>query len=220
MSYPAMARPNSDSYATSKTLVQRIRDPEDRESWNEFFDIYSPLIRRVALQYGLSNTEVDEVLQETLIKLSENIREFEYDPDKGSFKKWLLNLVKWRIVDQKRGRLPVGKECRDSAAEQRREAENSDDRTSTIHQIPDPAAEVEQLWDKEWKNALMERALKRVRTKVQAKHYQIFDLYVMQQWPVSRIVSALGVNFGQVYLARHRVGSLLKKELKNLEAGG
>jgi RNA polymerase sigma-70 factor (ECF subfamily) len=219
MSYVAMTQPNSDSYATSKTLVQRLRDPEDRESWDEFFDIYSPLIRKVAVQYGLSDTEVDEVLQETLIKLSQNIGQFEYDSRKGSFKKWLLNLVKWRIVDQKRGRLPVGNASGSGSADRLPDAYNSDDRTATIHQIPDPAAEVEQLWDKEWKNTLMEKALKRVKAKVKAKHYQIFDLYVMQQWSVSRIVSALGVNFGQVYLARHRVGSLVKKELKNLESG-
>jgi hypothetical protein len=30
----------------------------------------------------------------------------------------------------------------------------------------------------------------------------------------------LGVNIGQVYLARHRVGALLKKEIKALEKRG
>lgn len=221
MSNVAMADANPDTYATSKTLVHRLKNPEDQDGWSEFCALYSPLIREVARKYGLSSSEADEVLQETLIKLSQNIGEFDYDAEKGSFKKWLLNMVKWRIVDQKRERMPQAHAAVGEAPAKvlyQRDAEGADEQTATINRIPDPGAEVEQLWDQEWKKTLMEKALQRVKTKVKAKHYQIFDLYVVQQWPVSRVVSTLGVNFGQVYLARHRVGSLLKKELKYLES--
>jgi len=33
-----------------------------------------------------------------------------------------------------------------------------------------------------------------------------------------KVAESLGVNIGQVYLARHRVGNLVKKEIKALEA--
>src|SRR2546426_11700823 len=49
------------------------------------------------------------------------------------------------------------------------------------------------------------------------EHYQLFDLYVVQKWPVRKITATLGVNAGQVYLAKHRISSLLKKEIARLE---
>jgi DNA-directed RNA polymerase specialized sigma24 family protein len=48
-------------------------------------------------------------------------------------------------------------------------------------------------------------------------HYQLFDLYVMKQWPVKKVAQTLGVNVGLVYLAKHRISALLKKELKELK---
>jgi hypothetical protein len=40
---------------------------------------------------------------------------------------------------------------------------------------------------------------------------------VVQKWPVRKIRHTLGVNAGQVYLAKHRISSLLKKEIARLE---
>jgi RNA polymerase sigma-70 factor (ECF subfamily) len=43
---------------------------------------------------------------------------------------------------------------------------------------------------------------------------------VVQQWPVKKITAALGVSAGQVYLAKHRVGALLKREMTQLVQRG
>ena len=63
---------------------------------------------------------------------------------------------------------------------------------------------------------VIEAAIERVKRKVDARHYQVFDLYVFTQWPVSRITRALRVNSGNIYLILHRVGNLIKKELASL----
>jgi len=46
----------------------------------------------------------------------------------------------------------------------------------------------------------------------------MFELYVLRDWPVSKVAATLGVNSGQVYLAKHRVSRRLKKEIRKLEA--
>ena len=56
-----------------------------------------------------------------------------------------------------------------------------------------------------------------LKKQVKPEHYQLFDLYVIQKWPVRKITQTLGVNAGQVYLAKHRISSLLKKEIAQLE---
>jgi len=45
----------------------------------------------------------------------------------------------------------------------------------------------------------------------------MFELYVLQGWPVREVARLLGVSAGQVYLAKHRVSRLLKKEILRLE---
>ena len=39
----------SDLLPTRKTLVKKLRDVEDQESWREFFEIYWRLIYRFAM---------------------------------------------------------------------------------------------------------------------------------------------------------------------------
>ena len=60
-------------------------------------------------------------------------------------------------------------------------------------------------------------AFAKVKRRVNARQYQIFDLYVIKQWPVRKVASTLGVNTGRVYLAKHRISALIKREIKNLE---
>ena len=59
--------------------------------------------------------------------------------------------------------------------------------------------------------------MERVKRQVNLKHAQIYDLYVVKQWPVRKVADTLGVNVGQVYLAKHRFSKLLKKELQRLK---
>jgi hypothetical protein len=57
-----------------------------------------------------------------------------------------------------------------------------------------------------------------VKRQVNLKHFQIYDLYVVKEWPVTKVTRTLNVNIGQVYLAKHRISRLLRKELERLKA--
>jgi DNA-directed RNA polymerase specialized sigma24 family protein len=41
----------------------------------------------------------------------------------------------------------------------------------------------------------------------------MFDLYALKGWSASETAKAAGVNVGRVYLAKHRIGRMLKKEM-------
>jgi len=64
----------------------------------------------------------------------------------------------------------------------------------------------------------MKAALERVKGQVSPKQFQIFHCYVIQEWDAKKVQDHLDVSIAQVYLAKHRVGSIFKKELKILEA--
>jgi RNA polymerase sigma-70 factor (ECF subfamily) len=77
---------------------------EDEASWREFFDTYWLLIYSVARKAGLTETEAQEAVQETVISVAKKMPEFNYDPQAGSFKGFLLQTTGWRITDQFRKR--------------------------------------------------------------------------------------------------------------------
>ncbi len=195
---------------TRDSLLSRLKDQRDEESWRDFFNTYWKLVYGVALKAGLTEQEAQDVVQETVITVARRIPEFKYDPAVCSFKTWLLNLTRWRIVDQLRKRPP-------NRARPCFRADRAP-RTATIERIADPAGLcLEAMWDEEWQQHLLSVAIQRVKSKVNPEHYQIFHLCVFKEWPVKKIVRELGVSAAQVYLARHRIAALLKREVKTLE---
>ena len=163
----------------------------------------------MALKSGLTEAEAQDVVQETVISVAKKMPEFKADPQAGSFKGWLLLITKRRIADQFRKRPPV------SEASGQRADETA--RTSTVERIPDPASlDLDSFWNEQWEQNLMATALDKIKRQVNLKQLQIYDLYVLKEWPVKKVTATLNVNIGQVYLAKHRISGLLKKELKKL----
>ena len=206
------AMKNTGLLATRRSLVDRLADWDDRKHWQEFFDTYWKLIYSAARKSGLTDAEAQEVVQETVITVAKKIDKLRYDPAIGSFKGWLLNITRWRIADQFRKRRPADKQSARS---------NEDRQTATIERVADSnVVDLDTLWEKEWQENLFAAAITRVKKKVDPKQYQLFDCYVRKEWPAQKVAAELGVSVGQVYLARHRVSALLKKEIKALEKHG
>lgn len=191
---------------TSVTLLRRLRDAEDAEAWRIFFDTYEELIRGRALKAGLTEPEARDVVQETMLSVAKAMPQFEYQPQKGSFKSWLFNLTNWRIADELRKRPPI----------EQHEAESSSD-TTPIEQIPDPGSDSAEEWDEEWRRRLLEQAIRLVRKKADPASYQMFDLSVRKGWGVEEICERFSISRAAVYLAKHRVRRLIRKEVERLE---
>jgi RNA polymerase sigma factor (sigma-70 family) len=201
--------------ATRWSLINRLKDWDDQESWREFFELYWRLIYGVALKAELTPTEAQEAVQETIISVCKNIKAFRADPAYGSFKSWLLKLTRWRILDQ------IKKRPREEAARVHKSRGGRDDTsrtTSTMAQIPDPEGNaLERIWDNEWERNVVTAALEKLERQSSARHYQIFVLHVIKQYPVEKVAHATGVNADQVYLIKHRLGEIFKKAIEEVE---
>lgn len=203
---------NRDEFlVTRRSLVDRLANWNDQKNWQEFFNNYGRLIFKVARKSGLSETEAEEVVQETVITIAKKVDQLKYDPAVGSFKGWVLTITRWRINDQFRKRKP-------SDLQKNPQPNANGERTDTVERIADPGGfNLEAEWDAEWRQNLLEAALERVKTQVPPKQFQIFDCYVVKNWPAQKVASELRVSVAQVYLARHRVSALVKKEITRLE---
>ena len=209
---------------TRQSLLSRLKAWDDHESWRDFFDTYWRLIYGLAVKSGLTQTEAEDVVQETLLAVAKEMPDFKYDPARGSFKGWLFEITRRRIANQVRRRLkhrlgaagPLGSEAPRQPSRERIEPDQR--RTATVERVPDPNSdELEKLWDQEWRKNLLEASILRVKKRVNAKQYQMFNLYVMMEWPMSQVTKTLGVNAAQVYMAKMRISRLIKSEARTLE---
>jgi len=191
--------------ATRRSLVDRLKNWEDQQNWQEFFETYWRLIYGVARQSGLTDAEAQDVVQETVITVARNITK--YEREAGSFKAWLLHTTRWRIADQFRKREPA-------TAKSPTRGDSSG--TATIERIPD-GFDLHAAWESEWQQHVFQAALQRVKRRADAKHYQIFDCLVVKQWPAAKVAANLSVSIAQVYIVKHRLSAQLKKEVALLE---
>ena len=205
-----MARPTDELIPTRATLLERLKDWQDASSWQDFFDTYWKLIYGVAIKGGLTQTEAEDVVQETMISVAKHIPTFKYNQNVGSFKGWLLNMTRWRIADQYRKRKPVSVRHLPPG-----DAETD---TQSANQMVDPASlDWDALWDAEWETNLLDAAMARVKRRLDPEKFQIFDFYVNKEWPPEKVAKTFGIPVDQVYLAKHRVLDIVKEEVERLK---
>lgn len=203
-----MAEAKEELIATRTTLLERLKDWKDDSSWQEFFNVYSKLIRGVAIKSGLTNSEAEEVVQETMVAVAKYIPKFKYNRKVGSFKHWLLNMSRWRICDQFRRRQMLAVPLpNDLVAE-----------TKLLSILVDEkSVNFDEFWEDEWQKSVLDAAIKKVKTSLDAEKYQIFDFLVNKQWTPEKVAKSFGVSLNQVYLAKHRVTELIRAEVEHLK---
>jgi RNA polymerase sigma factor (sigma-70 family) len=200
-----------DSLLTRSSLVGRLRDLGDDQSWGAFFERYWRLIYNVARKSGLSDVDAQDVVQETVISVARKMPAFRYDPAKGSFKQWLLLITRRRIQDRLR------QTYRDARPSNPHRADAMLHWADSNEAIMSPDTLIDAAWAEAWRAYVFEAALARVRTRVNPKHFQVFDCCVLQGLPPRRVAQMLGLNAAQVYLAKHRVSAAVKRAAAEIE---
>ena len=194
---------------TRASLIRRLKNWQDDASWKEFFQVYWKLIYGVARKAGLADAEAQDVVQETLVSVAKHMPTFNYDPSIGSFKAWLLNMTRWRIIGQFRKRQPTVAHAVDATT----------NRTTTIDDVADPnALDLNAVWEAEWETNLLAAAKENLKRRIDPQHSQIFDFYVGKEWPPEKVAERFGVSVDMVYQIKHRVTEQLRAEVRRLES--
>jgi RNA polymerase sigma-70 factor (ECF subfamily) len=212
-----MVEPISDSLPTRHSLLNRLKDWEDRSSWQQFFDLYWRLIYNVGRHAGLNDAESQDLVQETVLGVAKNIGAFNTDPARGSFKAWLMHQTRWRIADQMRRRGPANPTPQAGPGRPPNPAEDSGDSTGPAEGVTAADGELEAVWDHEWQRHVMHGALERLKGRVSARQYQLFDLHVLQGLSVGETARTMGVSQASVYMAKYRLSRLLHEECERLD---
>ena len=205
-----MSLPEETSLQTRRSLLSRLRDYEDKESWQTFFDRYWRLLYNVARRAGLDDVDAQDVVQDTVMAVAKEIPQFRYDPERGSFKQWLFRILRRRVSDhfRKLYRQPAHAGISPETLEETGHADAI---------VMRDGASLSDAWDQEWERSVLDAAIAQVRAQANPKHFQVFDYCVLKEWPVAKVAATLGMSAAQVYLARHRVSQAVKRAARRIE---
>ena len=183
--------------STQPSMFSRLRDDEQGADWKAFCDRYVPLVRRVAVAHGLSDDDACETVQEVMLRLVRGMDDFQYDRTRGQFRNFLytvtMNVVRTQLLAMTRAH-----------------------GTLTADAVPDES-EPYDVWEREWQANELRRALQEMSEDVDAKTFQAFQLFALEEWPAEKVAAFLDISRESVYQAKSRMLKRLRSYLCDIE---
>lgn len=187
---------------TRSSVLRKIRDPDNSAAWEQFFDQYANYIFALARRSGLQEADADDLVQTVLVELAQKIQALDYDRRRGKFRTWLAACARHRIADMLRSTYR-------RSAHEIGGFDRSETRTDYFLRQADPGPDLfQKMADDEWVALVRDRALHTIREAVSAGQFSLFHAYVIEGWPVERVIKTYGVSRDQVYQAKRRVGKI------------
>lgn len=189
---------------TSVSLLERASAKGDAESWRQVAEIYTPLLHGWLRRYRIQPNDVDDIVQDVLLHVSEQLPAFQHNGHTGAFRNWLRQVLVFRL------RQHWGK------AKRRPTATGQTDFLAELHQLEDPASGLSRLWDREHDRHVAKSLVELVRRRVSEQSCAVLQRTVLGGESPAAVARDLGMTPNAVYAARFRVLQLLRQEGQGL----
>lgn len=186
----------TEAPGTRASLLIRIRTPGDDAAWNLFVDLYVPLIYGFFRHQNVQDADAADLTQEVLTRVSQGIRGFDYNPQRGTFRGWLFTIVRnrWRTWAGRRS-LPMQEAVLDEQ----------------------PAAGETSAWEDDYRRRLMNWAAGQVRPTFAPATWQAFARTSIDGHAAVDVARELQLSVAAVYMAKSRVLARLKDFLRDAD---
>jgi RNA polymerase sigma-70 factor (ECF subfamily) len=187
---------------TPRTLIRRIPElsaGKDDGAWKRFVDIYEPALRHfvaLAAPY-MPSADVDDVVQDTFIRLVDVLRSGSYDPSRARFRTYLATITRRLVIDRFR---------RDAAqrAVQQQLLEVADICSAAS---PDPAFALEVKWRMACRAAAEERVL--TQSALAASSKKLWRLVSSEGMSVKEAAKTLGIPANTASKVKRRIETMV-----------
>lgn len=188
---------------TRVSLIVRLRESDDGPAWNEFVEIYAPLIHAYARRRGLQDADAADLTQDVLHIVMRRADDFRYDPERGSFRGWLFTVTLNRL--------------RDLADRRQRQFEGSGktEMVELVQQVPD--REDRDVWEEEHQLHLFRWAAERAKADFRETSWQAFWQTAIEQRPVKEVAAELDLSIGAVHIAKSRAMARIRDIIREVE---
>ena len=189
---------------TRETLLLRLRDVADEDSWAEFAEIYTPLLYAYCQKREIKHADAADIVQEVMKSVAKAMQGFHYDPGKGAFKAWLFTCLRHAIGDhyRKQSRRPI------TAAE-----------TLLVSLIDsEPQKKEVDEWELDYQRQLLAWVIERIKPEFSERIWEVFDQTALQDRDPSEVAKSLGMSTNAVAVAKHRVVKRLRDKAHSIDA--
>ena len=187
---------------TRSSVLKAVADTENTAAWQRLFDLYAGFVFSIARSKGLNDSDADDIVQTVFADLARNLPTFEYDRAKGRFRSYLSGLVHWRVND----RLRSGKRDAELKSAFWDEAKSAS------------TAEDEDFEEREWQQAALEEALRRIKPEVRPEHYAAFVASAVEGQDTDVVTKLYGISRDSLYQIRKRLTVKLREKLAEVLA--
>jgi RNA polymerase sigma-70 factor (ECF subfamily) len=177
---------------TRISLIQRVRDPADEKSWDEFVRLYRPLLTAYVRKQGFRDDDGDDVVQDILIQLVRTLPKFELDHTRGRFRTFLWRVTNHGVIDAIRKRKRRGgRECQ------------FDEQLLTLEKAV--LEEPDVAWIADERRRVFSFVQKEVRASAQPKTWACFEQHLIKGRPAADVAAELGISANVVYVNASRI---------------
>jgi RNA polymerase sigma factor (sigma-70 family) len=188
-----------EDFPTRPTLLARVRDRSDAESWREFYQYYQPLLMRYLGRLGLKEHAADDVIQDVFARLLHTLPNFTLGGKPGRFRGYLWKVTFSALVDQARH------------AKARRHAE--EEWVRRFHDADESErSKVEAEWDQVERQHRLDIAMQRVRSATSPRSWACFEQRLLRDRPAAAIAAELGMTANAVFVYASRVLKAVRAE--------
>jgi RNA polymerase sigma factor (sigma-70 family) len=190
---------------TRYSLLLRLGDHDDQQAWQEFLEIYEPLLYRFARRRGLQHADALDVTQEVLAVVASAIERWNSDPSRGRFRAWLFRVSRNLVIN--------------AMAIKSHRPRGSGETTiqKLLEEQPAVSDEEATFYELEYCREKFRWAAERIRGEFEERTWEAFWQTSVDGRVVSDVAAQLGMTVGAVYGARSRVLARLRVTVERLE---
>jgi RNA polymerase sigma factor (sigma-70 family) len=189
---------------TSLSLIARLSQSADSESWNRLVEIYTPLMKRWLRRYDVQDADADDLVQEVFVVVSREMPTFAHSQQQGAFRSWLRQILVHRLQNFWRAR------------RRRPHATGASSVLERLAQLQDETSPLSRLWNEEHDRSVIAKLMDLVRPNFVPQTWEAFERQFVAGQPPAEIAAELKMGIGSVYMARNRVLNALRREAAGL----
>ena len=194
--------PETSTSSTRLSLLARVKDSSDQQAWDEFTEIYWPVVYRLARRKGLQHADAEDLAQQVLIAVAGAIDDWEPDSQRGRFRAWLYRIAQNQIINSLSRVKPGERGSGDTQV------------AAALGQQPAPEGPDSELLAIEYRREIFRWAARQIRDEFHPTTWQAFWMTAVEQRDVDEVARELDKNRGAIYTARSRVMRRLNEKVK------
>lgn len=185
---------------TPQTLLRKISefaDGDDSAEWERFVELYTPVVRQYAeATGGVNESDVDDVVQEVMVRLVDVLRSGEYKRERGRFRNYLYSMVRRLLIDR-----------------HRRAAARGEGRTVPIEglEVESGAMDAATIVDVRLRAARHAAAVEHVlsRTMLDPRTVAAYRAYALEGRPAEEVAAAYGLKLNALRQIKYRIDRMI-----------